>query len=763
MKPMTRILLGSTALTKLSRLTAGIAFLSSNPAHALPQNGNVAGGSAVIAQTSSTQLDITQNSNRAVINWQSFSIGANETTNFHQPSASAVAVNRVTGVDPSQIMGHLNANGQVVLVNPNGILFSKSAQVNVGGLVASTAGITTENAMNGNMVFDQGGNPNATVVNQGTITAAQGGLVALVAPGVVNNGTITANMGKVSLASGDMWTMDLYGDHLVNFAVNDQIASNIAGVTNAGVTNAGAINAAGGRVELSANVAKGIVSNAINMDGIIEATSASTQGGTIILSGGNSGVSITSTANASGISGGTITISGDSIIHQGTLKADGTTGTGGQIYFASDSTYIDTAGANNSANGTTAGGSIAISAGTNLFSSGQHSVTSSGGVGGTVTMTASTTDLVGATIDASGALGGGQISIGGDAHGGGTLAHATTTNVTGSTTLTANATDSGDGGIITIWSDQETNFAGATYAKGGSIAGNGGAIEVSSAGTDNYAGISDASATNGIAGQLLLDPKTIIVDSATALFPQFQFIDPNTSLTSTFGSVTLALSSGNVVISDPTLTLGLGPADTGAAYLFNGVTGQLISALTGIYAGDKVGTNVAALTNGNFVISESTFDGGMGAATFASGSVGINGAVSAANSLVGSTTGDNVGLQVTALTNGNYVVGSSNWNGGKGAATWASGSLGLTGTVSSSNSFIGSSPNDHVGLSIDALGNGDYVVQSPNWNGNKGAATWGNGSLGLTGTVASSNSLIGSTAGDEVPRLPAPESSQLRL
>ncbi len=318
-------LLLSTALTRVGALAFGLAAyggqpLGSGEAYALPQQGQVVGGSASIAQAGPSELDITQSSSRAVIDWRSFSIGAGETTRFIQPDASSVAVNRVTGVDPSSIMGRLTANGQVVLVNPNGILFGKGAAVNVGGLVASTAGISTQNAMNGIMVFDRPGQAGATIRNDGTITARTGGLVALVAPNVVNDGIISAKLGKVSLSSGDKWTLDLYGDNLVSFDVTDQV--------NGSVTNDGVVKA--GTVALTANAAKGIVGNAINMGGVIEASTVRRDGGTIILDGGVDGdVSVTGRLVARGATGGTVEVTGNTVALTGaTVDASGAKGGG---------------------------------------------------------------------------------------------------------------------------------------------------------------------------------------------------------------------------------------------------------------------------------------------------------------------------------------------------------------------------------------------------------------------------------------------------
>jgi hypothetical protein len=223
------------------------------------------------------------------------------------------------------------------------------------------------------------------------------------------------------------------------------------------------------------------------------------------------------------------------------------------------------------------------------------------------------------------------------------------------------------------------------------------------------------------------------------------------------------LSGGNVVVTSPFDDAG--GTDAGAVYLFNGATGALISTLRGSTAGNNVGSGgVTALTNGNYVVRSPNWDDGAttnaGAATWGSGAIGASGAVSATNSLIGSAANDNVsGGGVTALTNGNYVVGSPVWdNGGAtnaGAATWGSGATGATGAVSAANSLVGSAANDQVGsITVTALTNGNYVVMSPSWdNGaaiNSGAATWGNGTTGVSGTVSAANSLVGTTANDAI-------------
>src|SRR5262249_22231135 len=132
-------------------------------------------------------------------------------------------------------------------------------------------------------------------------------------------------------------------------------------------------------------------------------------------------------------------------------------------------------------------------------------------------------------------------------------------------------------------------------------------------------------------------------------------------------------------------------------------------------------------------------------------STGVSGVVSETNSLVGSNPGDQVGYGGTLLSNGNYVVRSPIWNDNRGALTWGSGAAAVRGVVSADNSLVGSNPDDSVCSSgITQLSNGNFVVDSPVWNGNRGALTWGSGTAGVSGVVSETNSLVGSHPNDQV-------------
>src|SRR5438067_10735578 len=186
-------------------LAAAVAFALSAPVFesysqsispaALPTGGRVIAGQATIGQ-SGAAMQIQQGSARAALDWNTFNIGSQASVTFNQPSASAIALNRVLGANGSEIYGRLTANGQVFLINPNGILFGRGAEVDVGGLVASTLGMSPDDFMSGRYLL-RGDGARGSIVNQGTIRAAPRGYVALVAPRVQNDGTIEAQQGSV--------------------------------------------------------------------------------------------------------------------------------------------------------------------------------------------------------------------------------------------------------------------------------------------------------------------------------------------------------------------------------------------------------------------------------------------------------------------------------------------------------------------------------------------------------------------------------------
>ena len=232
------------ALLAGTMLSAPVAF-----GQKLPQGGQVVGGAATIAKPTANQMVINQSTQRAAINWQSFNIGAGNSVQFVQPSSSAIALNRVVGMTGStQILGTLTANGQVFIVNPQGVVFGRGAVVNTGALLATTRDIDPTAFMLGSdkITLSGGSKGTGVVRNAGSITTQPGGYVVLAGDRVSNRGTINTPGGSTVLAAGDQATVSLSNGQMVNVTLN-------AAVAKATVKNGGVIQAAGGKVVLSAN------------------------------------------------------------------------------------------------------------------------------------------------------------------------------------------------------------------------------------------------------------------------------------------------------------------------------------------------------------------------------------------------------------------------------------------------------------------------------------------------------------------------------
>ena len=432
-------------LTAIAALMASAWGMS---ADAGPEGGVVQAGSATIKQTSATRVDINQSTPRAVINWKSFNVGAAEHVNFQQPSAQSATLNRIGGANPSTIQGRITANGQIFLINSNGILFGPKAKIEVGSLVAATANISNENFMAGRLKFDEVVNRNARIINQGQISVSQGGLVALVAPGVENSGIIQATLGKVALASGNAFTLDLYGDKLIQLAVDDKVMAALTDTEgkplNAYVSHTGTIEADGGNVLITAAAAKTVLDKVINVSGVVQARSFSQHEGQIVLHGGDEGkVEVAGKLDASG--------------NEPNAK----------------------------------GGSIAV-------------------LGEDVRLTPS------ATLDASGAAGGGTVKVGGDYQGKGDLPRSRSTTVEAGSVIKADALQAGDGGRVSVWSDGITRYAGRVSVAGGTSSGKGGFVEVSGKKKLVFEGSVDVAAPHGRGGVLLLDPDVLEINDAVA-------------------------------------------------------------------------------------------------------------------------------------------------------------------------------------------------------------------------------------------------------
>jgi filamentous hemagglutinin family protein len=421
------------AVSRRSQALAGLlaCVLAGGIAFANPTGPQIVAGQVSIVG-SGNQLSIT-NSPGAIINWQSFSISAGELTRFIQQSSSSSVLNRITGQNPSQVFGTLQSNGKVFLINPNGVLFGRGAQVDVSGLVASSLNLSDADFLTGKLDFSGSGGGSGggsgklgAVSNQGAITTPSGGQVYLIAPNVANGGIITSPAGDVMLAAGQ--SVNLADSTDPDMRVVISAPGNQA-------LNVGSVVADSGRI--------GIYGALVNQLGLVSANSA-------------------------------------------------VAGANGKIVFKSSGDTLLGAGSSTTATGAGAGGEIQV-------------------LGTRVGLTGD------ALVDASGRTGGGTVLIGGDTHGGNpAIQNATLTYMGPMARIMTNAQQSGDGGKVVVWSDQQTQMYGDISARGGAQGGNGGFVETSSANFLDFRGLVDLRAPKGAAGNLLLDPTDITIETGSS-------------------------------------------------------------------------------------------------------------------------------------------------------------------------------------------------------------------------------------------------------
>ena len=461
---------------------------------ALPTGLQVVQGQATLA-ASANRLTVTNSAN-ALLNWQQFSIGAGNTVHFAQPDAASKVLNRVLGSDPSLIFGSLSSNGQVWLLNPNGVLFGASARVDVAGLVASTLRLgdadwavqRTRLAGSADGAFN-----NAGILNLGELRTPAGGRVLLIGGASVRNeGLIAAPDGQVLLAAGR--SIDLVDAALPHLAV--RLAAPQGEVVNLGrITTSGAAGA--GRIDLQAAM--------VNQQGIVRADSlGGGRGGEVLLAAG-SGVQLAagSLTSASGAAGGSVWVDGGSgsTLLAGTLVATGQVGAGGSL--------------------TLLGRQVGL--------------------------------LDGALADASGAAGGGAVRVGGGVQGReAAYRNAEAVFMAPGARIAADATAAGGGGRVVLWSDRATRVYGSLSARGGPLGGDGGFIETSGGWLDARPQAVHTSAPRGRAGSWLLDPDDILITSGTSDLgivggPDFSTSTSNGQARLDTSTLAAALNAGNNV------------------------------------------------------------------------------------------------------------------------------------------------------------------------------------------------------------------------
>ena len=588
-------------------LFGGVAFLWTSTVQANPVGEQVVAGAAGFERVGGA-LTITQGTDRAVINWNSFSIGAGEITKFVQPSSSSAVLNRViTANNPSAIYGTLQANGQVYLINPAGIFIGPGGLVDTASFVASTHDVGDKEFMGGgDLNFT--GSSGASIINQGRIEARQGD-VFLVARQVSNEGQIMASDGTVGMISGTEVCLHSIGPN--NYKVRLIDVANDTGVKKtdngiADVVNAGVIEAANAELESTGNY----LSLAIKNTGVIRATGVVPNAdGTVTLTGGEGDI-----LNTGVVAAIQKNIQGETV--------------GGRILASAKNITTDP-GSIMTAAGTEKGGEIGLAAKDTVYASGKVEAGSTAGKGGKVQVTGERVALIQAELDVSGKTGGGTVLVGGDYLGKNPdVPNAKAVVMTSDSVIRANATENGDGGKVILWSDEYTGFYGEIFARGGIESGNGGFVETSSKDNLQAFGTVIASAVNGQGGLWLLDPTDVEITAGTNANPAV-FVNPwvptgsnsKISAASIKGvldgagttSVTIQTSGNFAQPGNITMTSGISKGGGGAATLtmiaagsinISQVINSTVGTLTLILGADQsvtIGANITT-NGGNLII-----------------------------------------------------------------------------------------------------------------------------------------------------------------
>ena len=331
LSPMSYVLRGAPLLA------CSIALALS--AHAGPTGGEITHGDGNIGRAGGNTTIINQLTDRISIDWETFNVAANERVVFQQPNSRSTALNRILDQNPSQIFGAIDANGRILLINPNGFLFGRTASVNVQSLVASSLNLSTDDFKAGR--YDLAAlaeSHGSAIINRGHIEAAAGGSISLIADQVVNEGVIMAHYGQVNLASGRQAAIDFDGDGMLLFAIDGPVTDN-PGEADAAVTNTGHVLANGGQILLAANAAERVFDSVVNNQGVLRATRVENSGGVIQLLG----------------EGGTVR-------HSGVIDASSADGRGGQVDLTGDRVGLF-GDASIDASGATGGGRVRIGGG----------------------------------------------------------------------------------------------------------------------------------------------------------------------------------------------------------------------------------------------------------------------------------------------------------------------------------------------------------------------------------------------------------------
>lgn len=458
-----------------------------------PEGGKIVGGQGSISQSGPATI-INQSSQRMAIDWNSYNLSTDERVQYVQPNSSSLSLNRILSHQGSQIHGRIDANGQVLLVNPNGIVFGNNAQVNVGGLLATGLNINPDDFMNGRFTFEAIAGKEGVVINSGTLNAATGGSISLLGKRVENNGLIQADLGRISLASGKKAILSFDGG-LMGIRVSEAMLQEELGLE-PGVLNSGELNAKDGQILLTGAASHDVFTQAMNTGDMQQATGVVVdEDGSFTLSAGGSDVINTGRITSSGERGGKIIALGDNITSSGDIHADAsaTTSRAGEVELHSIATTEVTEDSLTSA------------------------VATSSGQGGTIKLLGTNVGLLdNAEVDASGAQGGGEILIGGDKTGSNSyISNADFIYLGQNTHARVNGIENGDGGKLITFAANTARIYGKLSARGGDLGGDGGFIETSGLKSFHIATSPDVHAVLGNGGEWLIDPYDIRIVSGT--------------------------------------------------------------------------------------------------------------------------------------------------------------------------------------------------------------------------------------------------------
>ncbi|MBT3579508.1 MAG: filamentous hemagglutinin N-terminal domain-containing protein, partial [Waddliaceae bacterium] len=333
--------------TIIAILTMGWMLFLPTDVMAIPQEATFDAEQIAIAQVGTT-MTIDQSVDKAIIDWQDYSIAADELVQYIQPNADAIALNKISGANPSEIMGDITANGQIFIMNPNGILFGPNSHVNTAGLLATTLNITDEDFLEGNYEFSQDQYKElAYIINEGEITISDNGYAVLAAPLVSNEGLIVANLGKVAVGAAEEFTINFDGRNLINFEITtppegstpgtvliptDSITDIITQVVNFDtLIEEGCVEEADGTTSLVASSGLIINDGTITADG----SEGNAAGGVLIqatqVAYNNTDAVISANGVGESSASGKIEINAAKVGHLGTMHADATNSDGGDI------------------------------------------------------------------------------------------------------------------------------------------------------------------------------------------------------------------------------------------------------------------------------------------------------------------------------------------------------------------------------------------------------------------------------------------------